>query len=83
MPVRNAATCKAILDNGAAIEDAANGLQAFSNAVGANILEGTVAETPEGERFAADFLEFQNVLIRKLDNLRGRAKQFCMEQPIA
>jgi hypothetical protein len=83
MPVRNAVICKAILDSGAALADAANGLQSFSTAVGANILEGTVADTPEGEKWVQDFIEFREETIKRLDRLREKAKSFCMTQPIA
>ena len=82
MPVRSAAVCKAILDNGAAIADAGNGLQAFSQAVGGNITAGLVAESPEGQAFVDEFLEFQAKVINRLDSFRARAKAFCMEQPI-
>ncbi len=83
MPVRNAVICKAILDSGAALADAADGLQQFSTAVGANILEGTVADTPEGEQWVQDFQEFREETVKTLKRLRQKAKEFCMTQPIA
>lgn len=83
MPVRNAATCKYILDNGGAAKSALDATVTMMTAVGANILEGTVADTPAGEEWVKKVKQQYEKTIDKATKLADEFKDLCMSQPVA
>lgn len=83
MPVRNGATCKYILDNGGAGKAAAESAVTFMTAVGANILEGTVADTPAGEEWVKRVKFQYEEMIAVNEKQVAKFKELCMTQPVA
>lgn len=83
MPIRNPATCKFILDNGGAGKAAAESATTMMLAVGANILEGTVADGAAGEAWLADVKAEYTKFAERNERFAAKFKDLCMSQPVA
>lgn len=83
MPIRNPATCKFILDEGGRSKAASESATTMMLAVGANILEGTVADTPAAETWLADVKDTITKYADRNEKFAAKFKELCMSQPIA
>ena len=83
MPVKSAVICKAILDGGGeAVAETQSNL-AMMDALSGNILGGVVADTPEGEAWEQRVVDFITDVAETNKQLKRRARQLCMTQPVA
>jgi len=83
MPVKSAVICKAILDGSGDARAESLSTLSFVEAVAANITGGVVADTPEGEAWELEVVEFIQDVAKRNKRLKERAIALCMSQPVA